>query len=330
MIKIRGLQKLIGSATALDISKLEVLPGEVAALVGPASSGKKALLEIMIGRSRPSAGEVRIGGVDPLVEKDAFSRNVGVLFEEDSIYSYFTPLANLEFYCRFFGLPKSRALEVLTQVGMGDQAGARVDKLPSGLLRRLAFARAILHNPDVLLLFEPFARCDEISIDLLNRLMRDLAAQEKAILIFQNDESYLETICETIYYLNQGRITQSRHPEDDRQSGLPFKIPARVDEKVVLFNPVEILFAEAAGGRAILVTRESRLPAQFTLSELEERLSRSGFFRAHRSYLVNLQHVKEVIPFTRNSFSLRLNDVEGTLIPLSKSAASELKDLLGY
>jgi ABC-2 type transport system ATP-binding protein len=79
-----------------------------------------------------------------------------------------------------------------------------------------------------------------------------------------------------------------------------------------------------------LVTDEGRLPTQFTLSELEERLSRSGFFRAHRSFLVNLQHVKEVIPFTRNSFSLRLNDPEGTEIPLSKSSASELSDLLGY
>jgi ABC-2 type transport system ATP-binding protein len=72
------------------------------------------------------------------------------------------------------------------------------------------------------------------------------------------------------------------------------------------------------------------LPTHFTLNELEERLLRSGFFRAHRSYLVNLQHVKEVIPYTRNSFSLRLDDEAGTEIPLSKSAAGELRELLGY
>jgi ABC-2 type transport system ATP-binding protein len=59
-------------------------------------------------------------------------------------------------------------------------------------------------------------------------------------------------------------------------------------------------------------------------------LARSGFFRAHRSYLVNLQHVKEVIPYTRNSFSLRLDDPQNTEIPLSKSAAGELRELLGY
>jgi len=84
------------------------------------------------------------------------------------------------------------------------------------------------------------------------------------------------------------------------------------------------------GGQACLHTPDASLPTHFTLNELEERLSRSGFFRAHRAYLVNLQHVKEVIPYTRNSFSLRLDDSASTVIPLSKSAAGELRDLLGY
>jgi ABC-2 type transport system ATP-binding protein len=99
---------------------------------------------------------------------------------------------------------------------------------------------------------------------------------------------------------------------------------------VALINPVEILYAEAEEGRAHLVTADGRMPTQFTLSDLERRLGRSGFFRAHRGYLVNLQHIKEVIPFTRNAFSLRLDDAAGTLIPLSKTAAAELRDLLGY
>ena len=103
-----------------------------------------------------------------------------------------------------------------------------------------------------------------------------------------------------------------------------------MQDKVILVNPSDILYAEAEGGRACLQTAEGRMPTQFTLSELEERLARSGFFRAHRSYLVNLQHVKEVIPYTRNSFSMRLNDPEATVIPLSKTAAGELRDLLGY
>jgi ABC-2 type transport system ATP-binding protein len=100
---------------------------------------------------------------------------------------------------------------------------------------------------------------------------------------------------------------------------------------VALLNPGDILFADVEEGRAILTTTSGdRLQTQFTLTELENRLKLKGFFRAHRGYLVNLQHVTEVIPFTRNSFSLRLDDEAETLIPMSKAAAANLKSLLDY
>jgi ABC-2 type transport system ATP-binding protein len=75
---------------------------------------------------------------------------------------------------------------------------------------------------------------------------------------------------------------------------------------------------------------DGQLPTQFTLTELEDRLVPSGFFRAHRAYLVNLQHVKEVIPYTRNSFTLVLDDPAESEIPLSKASARALRELLGY
>lgn len=136
--------------------------------------------------------------------------------------------------------------------------------------------------------------------------------------------------CDPIRSLNQGRIVEAYEPVQDRPAAPSFKIPVRQEGSVALINPGEIYYAEAEEGRAFIHTADGRMPTQFTVSELEERLGRSGFFRAHRGYLVNLQHVKEVIPFTRNSFSLRLDDAEGTLIPLSKTAAAELRDLLGY
>jgi ABC-2 type transport system ATP-binding protein len=190
----------------------------------------------------------------------------------------------------------------------------------------------MLHDPTVLLLVEPFAKCDQASISLLGNLMRQLADDGKALLILADGTANLTMLCDTIHVLDQGRIVESYKPEEKQGAELPFKIPARREGKiaVVLVNPADILYAEAEGGRAFLLTTEDRLRTQFTLAELEERLSRSGFFRAHRGYLVNLQHVKEVIPYTRNSFSLRLDDGAGTEIPLSKSAAAELRELLGY
>ena len=111
---------------------------------------------------------------------------------------------------------------------------------------------------------------------------------------------------------------------------MPFKIPVRLEGSVALINPAEILFASAQDGRAVLQLADEALPTQYTLGELEERLGRSGFFRAHRSYLVNLQHVREVIPYTRATYTLRLNDADGTEVPLSRDAARELRALLDF
>lgn len=133
-----------------------------------------------------------------------------------------------------------------------------------------------------------------------------------------------------IYSLEKGKIVETLSPEEEQTPTMPFMIPAKLEGKVALVDPVEILFVLAQDDRTFLQTAEDRVPTQFTMTELEKRLSRSGFFRAHRGYLVNLQHVKEVIPYTRDSYTLRLKDDAGTEIPLSKTAARELRDFLGY
>lgn len=328
MIEIQNLQKIVGQEVALDIPQLSIEPGEIAAVVGPAGSGVDTLFEVLMGRSPPSAGTIRLAGVDR-ADRYSLSRKVGILFPEDALYKRQSAQANLLLHCQLYGLPRSRALEVLAQIGMADQAGASVEKLPSGLQRRVAFGRAILHKPEVLLLFDPFARCDEASISLFGALLRQLAAEGVAILILANDAGRLTPLCDTIYAMNRGRL-EAQESGTAATQAQPFKIPVRSEDKVILLNPADIIFAEAEGGHACLQTAEGRLPTQFTLAELEQRLARSGFFRAHRAYLVNLQHVREVIPYTRNSFSLRLDDAAGTEIPLSKSAAAELRALLGY
>ncbi len=330
MIELDSLQKVIDQNTVIDIEALKVEAGEIAALVGPIDSGKETLLELLTGQSRPTAGEVMIAGSDPFTHKDQFSRKVGVLFSEDNLYTRMSSEGNLKFYSRLRRLPKARIAEVLKHVGLADHANVKVEKLPSNLIRRLAFGRAILHDPRVLVLVEPFAKCDDTTVALLSELIRQLATDGVAALIFAEDTAKLDPLCDTIYRLEKGRVVDTYRPSEEPRAGLPFMIPAKQEGKVDLVDPADILYVMAQDDRAFLQTADDLLPTQFTLAELEKRLSRSGFFRAHRSYLVNLQHVKEVIPFTRDSFTLRLKDEDGTQIPLSKSAARELRELLGY
>lgn len=330
MIEIKRLQKMVDQTPVTDIPSLTVQPGEIAAVVGPAGSGKQILLELLSGQSRPTLGGVQLAGINPLAERAEFSRRVGVLFANDSLYTRQSPRSNLQFQCRLRSLPRERVDEVLTQVGLADHANVRLDRLPSGLARRLALGVAILHRPQVLLLVEPFARCDEATIQLFNRLLRQMADEGSTLLILAADAHHLDRLCDAIYPLNQGRLGEAFRPAEAQPAQLPFKIPVRLEGRVALLNPADILYADVEEGRAYVQTVDGRLPTQFTLAELEQRLARSGFFRAHRGFLVNLQHVKEVIPYTRNSFSLRLDDAAGTKVPLSKSAAAELRELLGY
>jgi ABC-2 type transport system ATP-binding protein len=330
MIELRNLQKTIDQRTVIAIEALTIQQGEIAAVVGAANSGIPELVSLLIGQTPPTLGTITIAGVDPRAERQAFARQVGVLFADESVYERQSPLANLRFYARLYGVSRERAEEVLKLVGLMDHAQSRLKALTGGMRRRLDFGRAILHDPRVLLLVDPFAGCDEQSIVLMRDLLRRFAAEGRTILILMDDTTHLSDLCDTIYRLEQGKIVSVTHPAEEQPQPVPFKIPARLDENVILLNPVDILYASAEDGRTLIHTENAQYPTQFTLAELETRLVRSGFFRAHRSYLVNLQHVKEVIPYTRNSFSLRLIDAAGTKIPLSKSSAAELRELFGY
>ena len=330
MIELEHIQKVAGGITVVDIDALAVSAGQLAAVVGPAGSGKSTLLALLSGRTRPTAGSVRVMGLDPARDRDRLGQQIGVLFAENALYERLTARSNLVFHCRLRGLPSSRADETLSRVGLVDHAGVAAGRLPPGLARRLAFGRAILHQPAVLILVEPFTNCDAASRDLLTRLIRQLAHEGTAILRLTAEARRVAGLCQPRAELEQGRIGRTYSPEEGRRAELPLKIPARLEGKVELINPADILYASAGDGESRLHTAEGQVPIHFTLTELEERLARSGFFRAHRSFLVNLQRVKAVIPYTRDSFTLVLDDAAGTEIPLSKASARELRDLLGY
>ena len=330
MIQISNLTKIIDGRTLLDLSNISLKAGEIKAVVGPADSGLDILLNLLIGKTSPSSGEITIESLVPGTNKKALDKNIGILFRDDGLYPYMSVEKNLQFFARLYGLPNNSIIETLKTIGLADQAKVKVSQLPSGFARRLAFGRSLIHHPKILILGYPFARCDEDSLRLIKQMIRELADQGSTILIMDEDAANLTDLCSQIFFLKGGRIDQIVEGNQPQPTDLPFKIPVKLEGKVALLNPADILYAEASSGHTLLVTKDATLSSQYTLQELEERLVRSGFFRAHRSFLVNLQHVREVIPYSRNSFSLRLNNNEKTEIPLSKNSAAELREMLNY
>lgn len=339
MIELTRLQKLSGATIVLDIESFTLPAGEIAAIVGPVGSGKTELLKLILGQSRPTLGSVNVCGFDPVRNSKKLAELVGVVFAENGLYERLSARENLRFHCRLRGLPLARADEVLAEVGLADHANTPVPRLPASLARRLAFGRAALHRPRLLLLVDPFTGCEMASCLLLSDCMRQAAAEGTAILILVREGVGLANLAGAIYSLEAGKLSPIPLSQDaldvkgnneNTGGATPFKIPARQEGRVVLVTPADLLYASAEEEQTCLHTLQGDILSHLSMSELEERLARNGFFRAHRSYLVNLQRVKAIIPYTRDSFTLILDDPANTEIPLSRNAAKELRELLGY
>ena len=294
------------------------------------------LVRLLAGIVLPSGGSVLLDG-QPL-SSPAARRRIGALFEEDLLYERHTARGNLDFYCQLQKLPRERdrVNKALALVGLSDQAQKPVTKLSQIAQRRLAFVRVLMGQHAVMLLDQPTLRTDMDTRDLFARLITQAASEGTAILITEEDLSWVSKCCTRVVELEDGRVSNSYALEGGQGDApaperlVPFKVPARKEDRIMLFDPGELLFATSRDGKTVLRTASEEATTNLTLQELEGRLTGRGFFKAHRAYLVNLQHVKAVIQFTRNSYTLQLDDKEETMIPLSKQSEKELRALLGY
>jgi len=336
MLQVRQLEKVIENRSVLSIGQLDVGAGEVVAVIGPAHSGKSLLVRLLAGIVLPSGGSVLLDG-QPL-SSPAARRRIGALFEEDLLYERHTARGNLDFYCQLQKLSRERdrVNKALALVGLSDQAQKPVTKLSQIAQRRLAFVRVLMGQHAVMLLDQPTLRTDMDTRDLFARLITQAASEGTAILITEEDLSWVSKCCTRVVEPEDGRVSNSYALEGGQGDApaperlVPFKVPARKEDRIMLFDPGELLFATSRDGKTVLRTASEEATTNLTLQELEGRLTGRGFFKAHRAYLVNLQHIKAVIQFTRNSYTLQLDDKEETMIPLSKQSEKELQALLGY
>ena len=336
MLQVTSLEKISAGRSLLSIDSLQVDPGEVVAVIGPAKSGKTLLIRMLAGSLPLSGGTIVLSG-DCAGQNDSAARRVGVLFQDDLLYERQSVQENLAFHARLFGLPASRIAEILVAVGLSDLAGQRAASLSPAASRRLAFARVLLWPHCLLLLDQPILRADTDTQALFARLIRQRAAEGAAIVLTDEDMAWAGQCSTRVLEIEGGRVTQARALEQtaERDSPapqplLPFKVPAHQEDRVVLYDPSDILYATSRDGKTYLRTLTEEAVTHFTLQDLETRLLGRGFFKSHRAYLVNLQHVTSVVQYTRNTYNLQLDDEQKTMIPLSRQFEKELQALLGY
>ncbi|MBF6633299.1 MAG: LytTR family transcriptional regulator DNA-binding domain-containing protein [Planococcus sp. (in: Bacteria)] len=213
----------------------------------------------------------------------------------------------------------------------------KISHLPSSKQIYLSLLRIYYAHQQTIVLEEPYFQLEEQERLVFARLLQELSAEKRIIILTSNLEDALIS-CDEIFRLDNAGLHQldfadsdSEPPVQEEIEEAEFKvqkIPTKKNDKVILFNPPEIDYIESINSMAVVHVGGETYSCALTLAELEERLQHYGFFRCHRSYIVNLQKVRELITWTKNSYSLRLTTGQDSVVPLSRTKLVELKKLL--
>ena len=243
-------------------------------------------------------------------------------------------------HLRFFSQLAGGAVhheDAVAHFGLRGIARAKLRDLPASQAALVRLARASLFQPEVCLIERPLSDLDAEGRASALAWMSE--AEERGCRFITTLQPLREALLMpgVALWCEDGRFIEVARDEDD--SAAPpdgafdevrvCKIPAKADAATLLFDPREIDFIESANKQNHVSVRGSLYPTPLTMDELDDELSRFGFFRCHRSYIVNAQRVAKVERYTRNSFNLTLNDANRTSLPLSKGRAQELHERLG-
>ncbi|MHA6261131.1 LytTR family transcriptional regulator DNA-binding domain-containing protein [Sporosarcina sp. CAU 1771] len=299
---------------------------------------RETILQMLTMKIPISNGEIIVG--DTGISKVDLSK-IGFLFLNEGLYERLTVADQLNFYRKLYNTELSLS-EVLRKVHLEEKRKVRIMKLSYSEQRRIQFAKLLIQNPKHLIIEEPDQNIDIEMQRVLILMLEEFREKAKSVLILTGNMESAVTLADKVYKLDEkglheihmeDEIAANEEPDEINPEEIQpvrfEKIPTRINEKIVLFDPPEIDYIESNEGQSALHVNGEEFPTTFTLNELEERLRHFGFFRCHRSYIVNLQKVREVITWTRNSYSLVLDDEKKSNIPLSKSKMAELKEMLG-
>ncbi len=210
MLEIRKLQKRYGNFQALDGLDLTIPKGEIFGFVGPNGAGKTTTLKITAGLLSPDSGSVMIDGVDALADNRVLKEKIGYVPDFFGVYDNLKVSEYMEFFASCYGLEgreaRMRCGALLEQVKLEDRADFFVDGLSRGMKQRLCLARALLHDPKLLILDEPASGMDPRTRMEFSSMLKELREQGKTLLVSSHILSELSGLCTSIGIIEQGHM----------------------------------------------------------------------------------------------------------------------------
>ena len=207
-VTVDGLGKAYGFLWALRELNLELTSGDCVALLGPNGAGKTTLLRLLAGLVTPTRGTIRMDEVNFSRGAMMLRARIGWLAPAEHLYENLTPRENLSFFTRLYERRETAAAidAALERVNLEHRAGDYVGNLSSGMKCRLAIAKWLLLQPELLLLDEPYGVLDGAGIDLLESFLKERCAQGSVVVVASHHVSRVLALCQRALILNQGRL----------------------------------------------------------------------------------------------------------------------------
>ncbi|MBQ9983672.1 MAG: ABC transporter ATP-binding protein [Lachnospiraceae bacterium] len=274
MLQIQNLTKRYGKFLALNDLNLHIEKGEIFGFVGPNGAGKTTTMRIVCGLLKATSGTVYVDGVNALTHPDDIKRKVGYVPDFFGVYDNLKVMEYMEFYGSMYGMEKQDVDEIaeglLELVNLSDKKDVFVDTLSRGMKQRLCVARALIHNPDLLVLDEPNSGLDPRARFEMKEVLKNLGAMGKTIIISSHILPELAEMCTSIGIMERGKLIVSGRVEEimNRTHGSqPLHIRA--------FTPD---YEDAEEGRQYLSTllKEQPKVSKVTFTEEEALVSFGG------------------------------------------------------
>lgn len=226
MLKVKNLTKKFGEFSAVDNISFDVNKGEIFGLLGENGAGKTTTLRILATMLKPSSGTAEVSGFDIAENAEKVRGNIGILFGgESGLYDRLTSAENIEYFAQLNDMEpssiKTRIKELSQIFGMEEYIDRKVGKFSKGMKQKVAFARAIVHNPNVMLFDEPTSGLDVSAIRDVHDFITDCKKQGKTIILSSHSMSEVEKLCDRIGIIHKGKLIETgtieefKHKYDD-------------------------------------------------------------------------------------------------------------------
>lgn len=212
MLELRNMTKLLGDKLVLRNITLTLEKGEILAVIGPNGAGKSTFFKCTVGLLQPTSGDILLNG--KIVKKNSaeIKQKIGFLGHESFLYNNLSPLENLKFYGKLYKVKDldRKANELLKEVGLFLFRDMPIRSFSRGMMQRLAIARVLLPDPDILMLDEPHTGLDQEAVALLNQIIKQKRVSGTSILIISHDFEQVHALADRVAVLKKGKIISTR------------------------------------------------------------------------------------------------------------------------